>query len=345
MSDQTLARFRAKQVTLADGRRGQSETSRLARAPLNLLLGVTAVVLLIACANIANLLLARGAARAGEMSVRLAIGASRWQLVAQLLTESCVLAVLGGAAGLLVARWTLDGMVSLLPADAAAATDFGLDRTAVLFAAVVTLATGVLFGLFPAMHSTQAGSGLRAQRSGRPALRRQGSAAVPRHARDRPDRAVDGAARLGGAVHEEPAERQPGGPWPRGGQRGDVHAVAGSATATRSRRRGSSSSVSKTTSRRCPASPAVTDALVAAARRQQLGQQREGAGVSGGARHRHRIALQRDRPRLLSDARHPDARRPRLHARPTPPARRKWRSSTRPSPESSTSDATPSASA
>src|SRR5207247_231302 len=84
MSEQTLARFRTKQVTVVEGAHGQSSIDREARAPMNLLLGVTAVVLLIACANIANLLLARGAARTGEMSVRLSIGASRRQLVAQL---------------------------------------------------------------------------------------------------------------------------------------------------------------------------------------------------------------------------------------------------------------------
>jgi predicted permease len=155
MSEQTMTRFRARQITVADGSRGQSGVSVEARAPLNLLLGVTGIVVLIACANIANLLLARGASRAGEMSVRLAIGASRWQLVAQLLTESCVLATLGGAAGLLVARWTLDAMVSLLPAEAASTLALGLDRTAVLYAAAMTLGTGLLFGLFPALHSTR----------------------------------------------------------------------------------------------------------------------------------------------------------------------------------------------
>lgn len=118
LSDQTMARFRAKQVLLAPGMRGQSIISGLVKAPLTLLLGVTAFVLIIACANVANLLLARAAARAGEMAVRLSIGASRWQLIAQLLAESCLLAAFAGCAGLLVARWTLNLIASLLPAEA-----------------------------------------------------------------------------------------------------------------------------------------------------------------------------------------------------------------------------------
>jgi predicted permease len=155
MSEQTMARFRARQVTLDEGARGQSGVGREARAPLNLLLGVTGIVLLIACANIANLLLARGAARAGEMGVRLSIGASRRQLIAQLLTEACVLAAFGGVAGLLVAKWTLDVMASLLPANATATISFELDGAAMLFTAALALGTGVLFGLFPALHSTR----------------------------------------------------------------------------------------------------------------------------------------------------------------------------------------------
>jgi predicted permease len=155
MSEQTMARFRARQVMVDAGARGQSGIHQEARSPLNLLLGVTGIVLLIACANIANLLLARGAARAGEMSVRLSIGASRWQLITQLLTEACVLAAFGGIAGLLVARWTLDLMASLLPSDAAQTISFDLDRAALLFAAAITLGTGLLFGLFPALHATR----------------------------------------------------------------------------------------------------------------------------------------------------------------------------------------------
>jgi predicted permease len=155
MSDQTMARFRAKQVGVGEGAKGQSSVSGEAQAPLTLLLGVTGLVLLIACANIANLLLARAARRAGEMAVRLSIGASRGQLIFQLLSESILLAVIGGAAGLLVAGWTLNLIASLLPADAAATMDFALDRRVVVFAAALTLGTGVLFGLFPAVHSTR----------------------------------------------------------------------------------------------------------------------------------------------------------------------------------------------
>lgn len=155
MSDTTMARFKAKEVTLGAGARGQSSLHREARAPLTLLLGVTAFVLLIACANIANLLLARAATRAGEMAIRLSIGASRRQLIAQLLAESCLLAAIGGLLGLVVARWTLNLIATLLPPEAAQAIVFEIDRNALIFTAALTLGTGLLFGLFPAIHSTQ----------------------------------------------------------------------------------------------------------------------------------------------------------------------------------------------
>jgi predicted permease len=155
MSDATLAKFRAKPILLEPGGLGQSSTRRIARTPLIMLLSVTGFVLLIACANIANLLLARSAARASEMAVRLSIGASRSRLIGQLLTESLLLAVLGGIAGLFVAHWTLALIMSLMPAEAAQTMAFRLSPPALLFAGVLTIGTGLLFGLFPALHSTR----------------------------------------------------------------------------------------------------------------------------------------------------------------------------------------------
>jgi predicted permease len=155
MSDKTMARFKAKEVLVEPGARGQSSMHKHARTPLLLLFGVTGIVLLIACANIANLLLARGANRATEMGVRLALGAGRRQLMIQLLTESVLLALLGGAAGLLVARWTLHVISALLPPDAVTSLKFELQPPVLAFSALVSLATGIIFGMFPALHSTR----------------------------------------------------------------------------------------------------------------------------------------------------------------------------------------------
>ena len=155
MSDQTMQRFRTKEVVLESGARGQSSIRQEALAPLLLLFGVTVLVLLIACANIANLLLARAAGRASEMALRLSLGATRGQIVRQLLTESCLLAVLGGVAGLLVAWWTMNLIVSMLPARAARTVAVELDPAVLAFSAAVSLGTGLLFGLFPALHSSR----------------------------------------------------------------------------------------------------------------------------------------------------------------------------------------------
>jgi predicted permease len=155
MSDQTMARFKAKQVLVEDGWRGQSSVHGEARTPLLLLLGVTGVVLLIACANIANLLLARAASRSNEMAIRLSLGATRMQLIGQLLTESCLLALLGGLGGLLVSRWTIDLIASILPNDAAAMLGGTVNGIVLVFASALVVGTGLLFGLFPALHSTR----------------------------------------------------------------------------------------------------------------------------------------------------------------------------------------------
>lgn len=156
MSDVTMQRFLAKEMVVEPGARGQSSVHGEAKPPLIMLLATTGVVLLIACANIANLLLARGAGRATEMGVRLALGASRRQLLTQLLTESVVLALMGGVVSLIVASWTLSGVSAILPADISNIFNFRLQPSVVFFSAAVAVATGLLFGLFPALHSTRA---------------------------------------------------------------------------------------------------------------------------------------------------------------------------------------------
>ncbi|MGE5101533.1 MAG: ABC transporter permease [Deltaproteobacteria bacterium] len=155
MGPETAARFRGQVITLTDGRRGQSSAITTSRLPLTLLFAVTGVVLLIACANIANLLLARAANRTTEMAVRLSLGATRRQLITQVLTESVLLAVLGGIVSVGVAYWTLGGITALLSSDAARSYDFHLSAPVFVFTAVVSLATGLLFGLAPALSSTR----------------------------------------------------------------------------------------------------------------------------------------------------------------------------------------------
>jgi predicted permease len=155
MSDPTMAKFKGKRVVLTPGARGQSSMHREARTPLVILLAITGVVLLIACANIANLLLARGANRATEMGVRLSLGAPRSWLVRQLLVESLVLAMLGGLVSLAVAYMTLKGMAALLPPDAGQTLEFRVQLPVMLFTAALALTTGFLFGLFPALQSTR----------------------------------------------------------------------------------------------------------------------------------------------------------------------------------------------
>ncbi|MEX2280858.1 MAG: ABC transporter permease, partial [Gemmatimonadota bacterium] len=155
MSDQTKTRFLAKQITMTDGRRGQSSMLHEAATPIMLLFALTGIVLLIACANIANLLLARAAGRELEVAVRLSLGATRRNVLTQLLTESVMLAMIGAVVSVAFAQWTLAFISALLPGDATEGLSFSLNWLTVGFAFGLAAVTGVLFGLFPALHSTR----------------------------------------------------------------------------------------------------------------------------------------------------------------------------------------------
>jgi len=116
-----------------------------------LLLGAVTFVLLIGCANVANLLLASGAARQKEMAIRSALGASRWRVMRQLFTESTILALTGGAAGVLIAVWGLAAITKLLPADFPRLNEIHLDLRILGFTFAASVLTGILFGLVPAL--------------------------------------------------------------------------------------------------------------------------------------------------------------------------------------------------
>ncbi len=119
------------------------------RPVLLVLMGAVGFVLLIACANVANLLLARSATRQKEIAIRAALGASRGRIITQMLTESVLLALAAGIAGSLIAFWSLDALIALAPKDVPRLTSVHLDPTVFGFTLFVSVLTGAIFGLAP----------------------------------------------------------------------------------------------------------------------------------------------------------------------------------------------------
>jgi predicted permease len=170
MGDRDRAQFQQRRIILQDGSHGRDSNRDETRGILLLMFAITGFVLSIACANVANLLLARVADRSMEMSVRLSLGASSVRLIRLLLAESLVLGVAGAVAALVVGRMTLSALFATMPADDVAVLDFTMSPRVFLFALALGIGTSVLFGLFPAIHGIRSSvrAGLRVE-SGRTA--------------------------------------------------------------------------------------------------------------------------------------------------------------------------------
>ena len=157
LSPERNKQFLDKKILLDTGSHGRPILQHDAGKPIWILMAMVGLVLLIACANLASLLVARGEARQREIAVRMAMGAGRWRLIRQLLTESLLISLVGGAAGLLVGSWTLGALVGSIPESlGASGLQAKFDYRVLLFALGLSILTGLLFGLIPALRSTSA---------------------------------------------------------------------------------------------------------------------------------------------------------------------------------------------
>jgi predicted permease len=149
--------FASKPLILVPTPKGVSDLRAELSAPIRILTAIVALLLLIACANVANLLLARAAARQKEIAIRLAMGAPRGRLVRQLVVESVVLSVAGGAIGLIVAAWTVSGLLGILAHPGGMSLTASLDARVFAYTFALSAVTGFVFGLAPAWQATEPG--------------------------------------------------------------------------------------------------------------------------------------------------------------------------------------------
>ena len=157
LSEVTKRQFLERPLLLEPGASGRQVLQADARQPLTFLVVMVGLVLLIACANLASLLVARGEARQREIAVRLAVGAARWRLIRQFFTENLLLAILGGAAGVLLAVWTLAFLVQTMQESIGVlGLEKQLDGRILAFAMALSLLTALLFGLLPALRAARA---------------------------------------------------------------------------------------------------------------------------------------------------------------------------------------------